>query len=286
MPNLYTLSAKDIQVLQSVVAAVKRDSGPRGGDFDGVLPRPTTEVYLALTPAGGIPASTTTGGTTFTIGKADCIVYRHYVDSGGVHRVETTRLVQTVFNPALAAVGGNTLVPIARDKYGTWWTAGGGGGGGGGTGAPSVFNGVRWPSTYATQPTSVPNNTSTYITGGGGTEFDADGYWISNGPVTFKITKPGYYMVGFSGYFTALANSAHASIIRSLSGVSNTIVGGATFTGPGTDANPSRELCLTGLAHLEVNVLVQAAVYQDSGFSQTWNTWEFWLAKMGSTLGT
>ena len=80
-------------------------------------PYQTPEVYLALTPSGGISALSGT-----TPGHADCQVYQ--VINGTAQL--TSGPVKTVYNFTASAIGGSKLVTIMREKFGAWLVAQGG----------------------------------------------------------------------------------------------------------------------------------------------------------------
>lgn len=91
------------------------------------------EVYVAITPGGGIAAysqgtetGTGTGATgDDTPGSAKCKVYR-VLGAGptaSMHRVGNLEVL--VYNLSRAAVDANTPVLIQRDKFGKWFVSGG-----------------------------------------------------------------------------------------------------------------------------------------------------------------
>lgn len=114
-------------------------------------------VYLALTPPGGIPAmweerGTGTGsgtqgdqsaGTTGTgtlgdvgdrPGYADCTLFQlNYATSTGralTHpRTGSLGFTERVYNPTFTAIPGGHYFPVMRDPFGDWWIVQGGGGG-------------------------------------------------------------------------------------------------------------------------------------------------------------
>lgn len=72
------------------------------------------EVYIAITPPGGIPARS---GLTF--GSADCTIQQ--ILSSGVVALNFTKPVR---NASTTAISGNDYIPVARDKFGTWFALG------------------------------------------------------------------------------------------------------------------------------------------------------------------
>lgn len=93
----------------------------------------TPEVYVALTPAGGIPAlvpGTGTGGSDIgaTPGTADCYIYRNDLTTG---QLTYSGFTKPVYNLSGTAVPGNAFVIAERDKWGTWFAVDMSEGGGG-----------------------------------------------------------------------------------------------------------------------------------------------------------
>lgn len=134
MPE-YVLSGEDrrklIQLLRDVdkLKSDVRGKGYQDLELNDQLP---PEVYVALTPVGGIPALTqedTTGtgtgsgtdiGYRNSPGYADCDVYRLLWD-GSVPNMYPTGIVRRVYNLNGISLAGNVWVLIHRDKYGQWY---------------------------------------------------------------------------------------------------------------------------------------------------------------------
>jgi hypothetical protein len=125
VPSAYLPSDSDRRLLQQLLDAFRRGllnvpqrphpEEPR--DF-------TPDVYVALTPAGGVPGRV--GGVP---GSADCTLYRLLPDASGVLTLADVGLpAKTVYNLADAAIGGAEYVEIRRDKWGSWWAGSGGAG--------------------------------------------------------------------------------------------------------------------------------------------------------------
>ncbi len=148
------LTPEDRETLDRLIAAESRrfrsvrKSGEAAADVDDqefLAP----EVFVARTPAGGIPAlgegyTSWTGTGTLTHvgtgtelleddapGYADCAVWR--VLGEGVGETPVLSPLDApyyrVYNMSTSAVAGNTWVLVMRDKPGAWWVVQGGGGG-------------------------------------------------------------------------------------------------------------------------------------------------------------
>jgi hypothetical protein len=130
---LRTLSEADEAALKELLDAYRgRGLNTRGRSpgyplDDGSAP----EVYVAKTPTGGIPALDEPGVGTGTSaegavpGSAECVVYRVLGLPDSPVLYEITGVSRVVYNLANAAVGGDRLVHVFRDKWGQWWVAGG-----------------------------------------------------------------------------------------------------------------------------------------------------------------
>ncbi len=148
----YYLTPEDRQVLDRFLSSESRRHrgrqahGEAAGDVDDqefLAP----EVYVARTPAGGIPAmdagaataSSWTGTGTGTNvpaddvpGRADCYVWFVVrADDGTPTLLPVAADALEVLNLSAAAVAGDQWVLVVRDKFGEWWVVTGGGGGAG-----------------------------------------------------------------------------------------------------------------------------------------------------------
>jgi hypothetical protein len=259
MPTLYTLSERDVQVLERVIATVKRDPGSRGGDPQGMVPLAAdSSILLVKAPAGGLAAAA----------SADCTVCR--VEGTAVNPLGWP---QKVYNQTAAAIAANTIFVSGRTRYGTWVVAEGASGGG----AAPAFSGIRTPgsggSGYKAQ--TIPNNVATaLIYTPGDVQWDTDGY-LATGQSTFKLTKAGYFLTGLTGYWTgSSAGTTRGTYINT------SVTGVCVVGGPPAGANNLSQT-QSGVFHGSVGDTVTAFAVQDSGAGLGWNTQSFWLAKVG-----
>jgi hypothetical protein len=129
----YALTENDKRVLQRWLDWAKGQptSGPRGA---GDAEEPTSpEIYLAKTPAGGIPARTAgTPPAGDKPGQADCLIWRIRVTPSGPELHEVGALSKTVYNFTTTAVLGDDFVLTTRDKLGAWIAVPSGGAAAGG----------------------------------------------------------------------------------------------------------------------------------------------------------
>lgn len=87
----------------------------------------TPEVYLALTPTGGILATTDDADPQY----ADCTIFRVLNQNTSLSQiVQAFDATVRVFNPFDVAVAEDSYVLVTRDKFGTWVVTAGGGAGG------------------------------------------------------------------------------------------------------------------------------------------------------------
>jgi hypothetical protein len=80
------------------------------------------EVYVALTPSGGIPALGGSGTDVDAV-ATNCEIYRLLPSNGtdpgsGLQDAGFTKPIYNLYG----AWGGNSWVVVKRDKWGTWWT--------------------------------------------------------------------------------------------------------------------------------------------------------------------
>lgn len=181
MADLYALSESDVQVLREVIDSTRK--GRKNPHLRG-KPEPETsqspEVYVARTPAGGIPDMV--GSTP---GSAVCNMSR--IIAGSLIQLQKTRKVYS-----LAAVAGDTRVNVQRDKLGVWWALPSGSGGP----APTAFSGVKLSlSPISTQ--ALPNNALVTLTWALGTGYDTATYFDVAHPGRITFTQAGKYRITF-----------------------------------------------------------------------------------------
>ena len=123
----YVLTKDDLERLKDSLAYVdslRRNKSRSQDSYDSSSP----EVYVARVPAGGIPALTT--GATLDNdmpSKTVCNIYQILPDEVNGTTPEMMVVDSTtveVYNVFATAVSGNTWVPVARDKFGTWVVTG------------------------------------------------------------------------------------------------------------------------------------------------------------------
>lgn len=122
---LNVLTSKDVAAIKRLLAQVRgrpnnSSLGPSDQWDHEEFPAP--EVYIALTPAAGIPALTPEVGTGTLgegdiVGAAECDIY--CVDSNDVLR-PVLGLSKRVLNLSSNDIGGLDWVAIKRDKFGSW----------------------------------------------------------------------------------------------------------------------------------------------------------------------
>jgi hypothetical protein len=94
---------------------------------------PAPDVYVAQTPAGGIPALANATGTgeIDDPGFADCQIFRIITvpqsgtgtNPSAIYELsQVGTFTQRVFNVSTTAVPGGIYMPIFRDKFGSWLT--------------------------------------------------------------------------------------------------------------------------------------------------------------------
>jgi hypothetical protein len=146
---------------------------PRGGRDTKFFQ--ADEVYIALTPAGGIPALTPLGtgtgakpGGDFDVaGTAECDIYKIFNKWNNIDRI--VNLSKKVYNLSIDDVPGDTYITVIKDKSGHWIAQTGGGPAGSNvewikcTGTTADSNGF-YPGTLSTPETTGWNDGSTAVT--------------------------------------------------------------------------------------------------------------------------
>lgn len=126
------LTPKDLAVLRRLLDWAKKvrpNPSLRTGPIDEGHQGP--EVYVAKTPAAGIPAlavDTGTGTSGVGIGSAECPIYRVDLEYGSYKLIAVAGLEYPVYNPTMASVDGDSWLLVVRDKFGNWMAVTGGGG--------------------------------------------------------------------------------------------------------------------------------------------------------------
>lgn len=126
MANVYLLSQADRDAVERVLGILGRappnaPNRPAVGPWDDVPQAP--EVYVARTPAGGIPALVEQAGTGIADqpGSATCRVYRLLPQAGGKRLRPIPGLTKLVYNLSNSPIGAFRWVLVARDKLGDWF---------------------------------------------------------------------------------------------------------------------------------------------------------------------
>lgn len=128
----YYLSDKDRQDFLAMRDEWRRRTNGGGQGFhrkDHTADQ-TPDVFLARTPAGGIPATDVNGtGTTDdeVFGSATCTIYRLSISGSGTGTADDDNLIEgvdqtrRVFNPSAEEIPADTWIIVSRDKFGVWW---------------------------------------------------------------------------------------------------------------------------------------------------------------------
>ena len=126
MSRITTLTRRDIDLIQSLSDKVRRSIGnPQNRPHFAEEELWTPEVYVARTPAAGIPALTKIFGQSIEDqpGYADCYIYRvlEQVGTGGPELQPISGLFRRIYNLNPRRIGGNRWVLAIRDKFGNWF---------------------------------------------------------------------------------------------------------------------------------------------------------------------
>lgn len=188
------LSDSDVETLRDIIARVRRDRVNTTGRPDvtgeeGASPN----LYVARTPAGGVPALTEEAGAGIvdTPGSADCDVYFLSEETAGTVIRPVSSMTQRVHNLSATAMPGDTWVPVGRTTHGLWLAFPAGGGG-----TPVAFSGAR-----------VHNSTNVTLTWGAfgslvtltydSERFDTDNYHSTVSDTGRLVAAgEGYYHIG------------------------------------------------------------------------------------------
>jgi hypothetical protein len=115
-----------LKLLKQYVSPPNRSAGPHGIAEHEEMPAP--EMYVALTPIGGIPAlvqASSTPGEGDEPGVADCQIYK-IVKGADDFLEEVANVTKPVYNLNGEEIAGETWVLVQRDKFGTWFAITGG----------------------------------------------------------------------------------------------------------------------------------------------------------------
>lgn len=136
MAQAFLLTEADRRLLADFLAEARRKvrttTGRAAPEEPDILP---PEVYVALTPSGGIPRlreSEVDTGTAYGSGdipgSAVCDIYR-LLDDGGTKRLSRAGFTRRVYNLSSGDLPGGQWTKAVRDKFGQWYadTAGGSG---------------------------------------------------------------------------------------------------------------------------------------------------------------
>lgn len=124
MADYFFLSGDDRNTLRDMVAdwrrRVRNTTGRPAPEDEGYL---TPEVYLARTPAAGIPAmdaNATGTGLDDEPGAAECDIYRVTDEGGAVGVARSSARQRKVYNLSESAIEGDRWLIVARTKDGKW----------------------------------------------------------------------------------------------------------------------------------------------------------------------
>lgn len=121
--QITVLSDHDAQVLREMVAEFLRTTQAGARSYPSLVDdiHQAPDVYLARTPAGGIPELTIVGGSNVDLpGAAECDLYRVIVSGHLRGNIVPLHSSVAVYNYGLA-VDGDVWALVKRDKFGTWW---------------------------------------------------------------------------------------------------------------------------------------------------------------------
>lgn len=120
---IYTLTDDDRNILRDLIADWKRRlrNQPRQEEVDEE--QGTTEVYVARSPAAGIPALTEDIGASIADepGYADCYIYRIVINAGIPELQPISNFFRRIYNLCTEDIPGDSWLIVARDKFGFWF---------------------------------------------------------------------------------------------------------------------------------------------------------------------
>lgn len=127
MAKGYLLSESDKRILSALIEREKRKPPRQVGEYNRLTDDALTpEVYLALTPVGGIPALVEGPGTgsvsiSDVPGYADCDI--HAVEFSPEPTMVDMGFTRQVLNLNTVVVPGDHWILVERDKFGKWYVA-------------------------------------------------------------------------------------------------------------------------------------------------------------------
>ena len=118
--KLLLLSEDDRRKIQESINRVRSISIRSVGRETDEVVNQSTEVHIAKTPAGGIPALAVVGSSTRP-GYADCDIYTIIDDPASNPYIELIDdAEERVYNLSTSSISGNSWILITKDKFGNW----------------------------------------------------------------------------------------------------------------------------------------------------------------------
>lgn len=236
------------------------------------------EVYVARTPAGGIPAlDVNTPGTSNVLaaddtpGSAECAIWQRV---GTAMQLVGTN--QTVRNLNSSAIEGHEWVLVVRDKFGDWYVIPPPGG-------TTAFSGARVGFTYGLTQTLTSG--ASRILDWDNEEFDTDGYHtpdVGTGAVSERLTAPeeGYYLVGTRVSFESFTGDGHRTALLRKNGLTEI---GRQQQPADEVSSASATISVCTLTHLEAGDYVEVVALQ-TGPGNCMTNWAapgdvFWITR-------
>ena len=115
----YYLTEPDLAILRELITEYKGRVRNPAVTTPRALDSASPETYIALAPAGGIPALVGTGSMGDP-GYADCDIYKITDTGTSPTLVPVTGLSKVVYNLTDADISSGTWISVIRDKYGSW----------------------------------------------------------------------------------------------------------------------------------------------------------------------
>lgn len=132
VPEGYILSQSDLLILRRIIKTFDRMqhyTNAFGREPEDKIDHEefhTSEIHIAFTPEGGIPANTilSSSGISDQPGSADCQIFRINPNAAPEAAETIPSYTKKVYNLSSEAVSGSSWILTARDKYGKWIVAG------------------------------------------------------------------------------------------------------------------------------------------------------------------